>query len=500
MKINIFNGGLNVRQAPELIQANEALVCNNVCTNSDQVTSCLGLANGQDVGTFPYYFEAEDIWLGENDVRSYLPYQNKLYWVDGEAPKKYFNGTVFNLGISAPTAAPTAVVNTTAGNLNGTFQYVYTYYNVNDGTESAPSPVSEEVSPSNEQVDLTVATSSDPQVTHIKIYRVGTGILNFTEIEELPYQSVSFTDNVATLDIIGNILSSQLNTPAPAGLKYLKQAYGIFFGAVGSKLYYSRDIGNPNYWPEVNYISFEEDITGIGVASSGIVVFTKYATHLVSGTSIASFTKYQVDNTKGCINGKTVVEHKGAVLFVSAEGVCAIENSAATHISKFKLGTQELNTVNAVVHNDSYYVQLADNSILCFDMQYGPMFKTYNFGTNFLTVAENKLYALKDLLLYEMFTGAPVELSYETGNLTDGSSSMLKQYNSVYLDGAGEFKLAIYIDDIKVQEVNIVFAVKPYELAIPQQLQRGSRIRFSFSGTGTIKEIEYKAGGRQNGK
>ena len=134
MQLSDFSGGLNVRQAPELIQPNEATICKNVDIGSGQLKSVKGLGTASITALLDaYYYLSKAQWMPNASTRDYLEYQGKLYWTDGTQPKKYDGTTTSNLGLQNPTAAPTVAVGA-AGSLDGTLQYVYTYYNSVDGT------------------------------------------------------------------------------------------------------------------------------------------------------------------------------------------------------------------------------------------------------------------------------------------------------------------------------------------------------------------------------
>ena len=503
MKLQVFNGGLNIRQAPELIGANEATVCLNADLSSDQLSSAKGLgALHSSPGAYPYYWEANDEWMANANTRDYSPYQNKLYWSDGSVAKKYNGTTTQDLGITAPTVSPEveSVVVFASSGVEGVVQYVYTYYNSADGTESRPSPVSREIDVTTYWAKVKVEGSTDPQVTNIFVYRVGSAFTSFVKVAELANSLVWHFDTLPDDDVIGEQLTSTLNGKAPVGLKYLAQSYGVFFGAVGEKLYFTRDIGNPNYWPETYYIDFDLAITGLAVISSGLAVFTKYETYLISGTNSSTFVKYLISSDQGCITHNSIVTKQGAALFMSTDGLCTVSGNNVVVLSKSKLGKQTFSTVCARMHDEVYYAQLTDGTILSFDVRYAPTFSYYNFNSAWLVVANDVLYANLGAGIYPMFAGGLVPYNYTTGNITEGSLSELKQYNTIYAYVTGTHTLNVYINNILVATRLLLESKKPIDIAIPQMFQTGSSIKFELTGTGVIKELEYKAMGRQNGR
>ena len=102
--------------------------------------------------------------------------------------------------VSAPSAAPTVAVNTTSGNLDSTYYYVYSYVTPSGITNY--SPVSSSVTPVNQQVNVTVTASTNPLVTGINIYRTKAGETSsgpFYLVNSSPLSNTTqtYTDNIA---------------------------------------------------------------------------------------------------------------------------------------------------------------------------------------------------------------------------------------------------------------------------------------------------------------
>lgn len=380
--------------------------------------------------------------------------------------------------------------------VSGTVQYVYTYYNVNDGTESQPSPVSIELSTQNSRVSTSVTASPDPQVTHIKLYRIGNNLLSFTEVAELSNTSTTYLDIVPDGYVTGQILSSSLNGKAPAGLKYLVQTYNVFFGAVGTKLYFTRDIGNPNYWPETYYIEFYDTVTGIAPVANGVVVTTRYKAFLVTGTNVSTFVKYELSGDQGGVSHHSIAARGGQALLVSTDGICTTSGQPLQVLSKSALGKATLDVVNAVVVDEVYYVQQASGKILAFDFRYVPRIVEYDFGTSYLVVANDVLHGVVDGELYQLFAGEPTNYVYQTGNLTDGSLTSTKLYKKVHCFATGVNTLSISINGKVVQTKQLVEGLN--DISVPQEWQRGEYTSFLLTGTGIVKELEYKVEHKKN--
>jgi len=106
--------------------------------------------------------------------------------------------------VDPSASAPTAAINPTAGNLNGTYRYAITFVTA-DGETNVQS-YSPAVSPVNEQVDLSsIAVSSDSRVVARRIYRntgVYTASTNIYLVATInDNTSTKYTDNIPDGDL-----------------------------------------------------------------------------------------------------------------------------------------------------------------------------------------------------------------------------------------------------------------------------------------------------------
>ena len=497
MKLQQFDGGLHTRVKPHLILPNEAVVY----TNADSETGVLQPVKDKsatNISVSEYFVKYGAEWVSSSTPTDYLEYRGTLYWTDGIAPKKRKNGVTRNLGIASPTTAPTIAING-AGNLAGTYSYIVTYYNQTDGTESPPSAISVELEVEEQQILVTgIPVSSDPQVTHKRIYRIGGGLTLFTLVDTIANNVTTFSDNLADPDVDGLILESESNYPCPPTAKYLTEAYAIGFVAVGDTLRWSR-VGDLNYWPIENEIEFFDAITGITIVSEGLLVFTKFQTWIISGTGSDSFVKYLVSSDQGCLDHYTIARVGGGVVFVSTDGVCSSSGGAVTVETKVKLGKLQLNTVNACVHDEVYYLSVADGSILAIDFRYGQVFKRLELGVTKVANVEDTLYGWKDGALYTLFTSStPLSFMYVSPVFQEGAYTEEKLYKVFYARSEGQVQLEIWLDGLLLKTEALPTGTT--EIKVAQELQRGHAVQFKIYGTGVFYELEYKPIGRQNGR
>lgn len=118
------------------------------------------------------------------------------------------DGTIPNPG--DPTA-PTAALNATAGNLNGTYEWAVTF--VTAGGETLMSPVSNPVSPVNQQADLTGIPIGGTGVTARNIYRDRNGSGNWRLVGTISNNTgTTFTDNVSNATHDANQVAPAVDT------------------------------------------------------------------------------------------------------------------------------------------------------------------------------------------------------------------------------------------------------------------------------------------------
>lgn len=381
------------------------------------------------------------------------------------------------------------------GPLSGVYTYVYTFYNSVSGVESAPSAVSNEVTVGAGKVNIIGLVSSiDPQVDKKIIYRVGGNLAKFTQVAVISNSTGTYLDEIADVDLTGELLESTSWNASPAGLKYLTEAYAMLFGAVGTKLYYT-PIGIPDAWPGDYFIECVEEITGIGVAANGLFVFTLNSTIIVSGTGPTSLAKSPLSKSQGCISHYSIVSQDGVVYWASNDGICASSGGKPVVITRPKLGKQRLTPLKAVTIDEVYYLLQEQGSLLAIDFRYTPIVKYFDIDIDNIIVAEDKLYGWKAGQLSELFAGSSyLELKYLSPKLSDGLVSEKKTYKKVYIYSKGVLKLDIYIEDVLVQQVDLVNQ-DAHTVQVPQQYQRGCYIQFGVSGTGELLELNYTVEG-----
>lgn len=489
MKLNNFGTGVNTLVDPSLLDVSFATVSVNVDVTAGPLKPVNAPTDVQAApGKYVAWYDTKDAWVIGTTPRDYLEYQGVLYWTqEGEAQQ--YNGTALTkLGIAAPANMP-VVAQYGRGGQDGVYQYMYSYYNDLTGIESSVSPLSAEVNLVGAGATVSYLASTDPQVTHVRIYRIGGTWTDFLLVTSVPNVNGAYVDTLADEFLTGTLAGSTRHNPPPVNLRFITEQFGMFFGAVSTRLYYGLGDGNPQYWPAENYFELFEPITSIAAVTEGILVFTKTSTTLLTGHDATSFMLYPIDKTKGSINHATTVSLGGVALTVGANGVYAAAANGVKSASQAFLGDVQLSTVNAIVLDDVYYLQLTDGRILCYDYRLGGnKFYHLDFDTEYLATDYNYLYGVRLGRLVKLFGDGLTSYTYKTGVITEGEYSTAKSYNKFYVRSKGELTMKIYIDEALVLTKELA-GNELHEVTPPQFYRKGYGVELEFTGTGTVYEV-----------
>jgi len=509
IKLNKFDGGLNTRVGKHLLALNEATACENVDLFSQSLRSvkapkALGISLKSNI----YHYKGS--WLSSDEDRDYQEFQGKLYYSSSDSyVQKTSDGSQwYDLGIKKPRqlAMPGASY---PGNKLGLYYYSYTYYNSSDGEESASADYTEwnglSTKPgSYARVEL--KTSTDVQVTHIRLYRMGGDLLNMTLVATLSNSAQTYIDELADIDIAGNHqLDTQNTRKAPYGLRFLTETGGMFFGALnleaagavaqdlnnldyGYRLWFSA-VGNLGAWSNFNYIVFNSAITGLAPVQNGLLVFTKFKTYIVTGASPATMSRFLLDDAQGCLSHKTISYIDNQAIWLSSDGLCTTTGGAVKVLSRDKLGKLNLTGIkDAIVFDGVYYICYADE-ILVADLRSGLRFSTLAISADSFHSFDDVLYYSANGYLYEMQAGSYAELTYRTGYITT-EYSYFKLYDNMRLSYSGDFNVGIFTGDkgytYDISSVSrTVTEIKGFNNTIADGLE------FQIKGKGTIYEISF---------
>lgn len=500
MKQQVFSGGLAVRQRPQFIQADQGEVFRNIdiakstlCSLPDKVKTALSLSQ------FTFYFQEEDRWLGYDNPTSFVEYQGTVYAVDGATPKRIKGAVTAGIGIQPPSTGDfTGSVVPGSGDLDGTYSYVLTFYDSTAGIESGPSPVSEDfVVTSPGRVDFAaLPVSADPTADKKRLYRIGGTLTAFTLVTELPNATVAYSDTQSDVAIVGEILTTQSDLPAPSTLTHLAQYNGMLFGANGYELNFT-PVGAPTAWPAAFGIRYPSRVVGSAATPNGLVVLTVDKTYLITGTDPSNLRSRTLDERLGCVSMESIQEFGPTAVWVSRAGICASGGGQVEILSLDLLGEREYSPVSSAVTNRRYFFTDASGITVCMDARFKLCFYELEFNVRTLASAGLDLYGWSPDGFYKLMAD-PNELmpfSYKSPRFVEGASSNLKSYKKIYIYAKGDIIINVYINDSLVL-TKVLVGEKSHEFQVPAEKQRGYFIQFELSGKGEVYELEYVAGGR----
>ncbi len=104
MILATFDGGLNTRLEPHLINPSESVIYTNVDNASGILKSIKDktITHIPDALQYAFYFVAEAEWQFSITPTAWVEFQERLYWSDGVQPKKRIASITYNLGIDTP--------------------------------------------------------------------------------------------------------------------------------------------------------------------------------------------------------------------------------------------------------------------------------------------------------------------------------------------------------------------------------------------------------------
>jgi hypothetical protein len=376
---NNFAGGMNEVLSPALLESNTAALLLNANIDSGKLSSIkLPVMVSDSPATLNHYGSSN---------RSLVKFYERFYWSNNDAAEApFYGGNIENyLGIPYPDYTKNVRLEYEgSGTLSGTYKYCVTFVNPN-GWESAPGSLEtyeRTMKPDKQNVKITV-TWDDPKISYAKIYRTQNQGADFYCVGEVKKSADSFTDSTDDYILIGlEPLQTIDNYPPPDRGKYLCNSGNVFFLAVGSTLHFSVQ-GNPHAWPPLNFIGFDDVITGITPEFQGVLVFTRNNTYRVTGADdIATLTKSFIPGNQGCIKYNTISQVSNAPVWLSNDGICLWDGEKISLVSQRILKGTNLQPVCSVSANDCYFL-FRENGAIVFDYRNGGVFSKLDFTCDY---------------------------------------------------------------------------------------------------------------------
>lgn len=373
LKLDNFSG-LSPRTGPTNLAPNQAQTANNVKLQSGEIRPWRkpvpvytpGLSDVLSIYKLENSNTGGSAWLEFSVDTDVVPgpvadtSEFRVYYTDGTAPKKTnwnlattsgtgtkpFPNTSYNMGVPAPTGAPTLAASTGSAE---TRAYVYTYIGTFGSVleESAPSPAAS-ISLASTTTTVTVSgfstaptTSAGYNITAIRIYRSVTSgtsaqYLYVGQVTVNPATgaaSGSFTDNIAAASL-GSALTSTYFTPPPAALRGLiAMPNGILAGFTGNQVWFCEPY-LPHAWPVSYMMTVGAPIVGLGVFGQTLVVCTTQTPFLITGSQPGAMSQEKVPLPEPCVSKKSVTSDQFGVLYASPNGLVSIAPGTQDVISR----------------------------------------------------------------------------------------------------------------------------------------------------------------------
>ena len=261
------------------------------------------------------------------NLPSFATGNNLCFIVNGTDAKKYDGTTVYGIGITAPSSAPTLADSGTAGVPDGTYEAYVTYYNSSTGQESSAGTTSSTLTLTTNKIDFSaIPVSAEAQVDTRRIYLRNTGTMsNF-------YLAVTISDNVTTTSSAYNGADSALvdigpdteeNNPPVSGVKFAVYHKSRLFLADNTKFYYSKidmtESFDPDAYEEPNP-SDGQAITGIFSIFDLLIIFKTNSTYVLVGDDPDTWAIRPIENTIGCVTARSVILTEGRLFWYSEQG------------------------------------------------------------------------------------------------------------------------------------------------------------------------------------
>lgn len=178
-----------------------------------------------------------------------------IFALNGVDRKRIEDSAVSEWGIDAPTVAPVLSVGSATG-LTGDYNARYTYVRKVGSVvvaESNPSPAAGSATTlTDDKLNVSVTAPTDPQVTHIRLYRTSANGLLYNFDQDIAVGSTSFVSSQGDSDL-GDLLETDHDRP-PLGTVVFGPAFdGTCFILKDNLLYYCKP-KQPEYWPALYFI------------------------------------------------------------------------------------------------------------------------------------------------------------------------------------------------------------------------------------------------------
>lgn len=282
--------------------------------------------------------------------------------------------TIYYSGSVAPSTSTSGTGITAATG----WQYVYCYYNSTTGHVSSPSAASVSTGAvTNKTVNVTVTASTDPQVDKIRIFRTTDGGGGqYFEITQSPVANASAAYPDTTPDVSLSTVTAPtggFNDPPPNSRGFVWFANRIWMfkdNKVYATDWEEQNIGVPEEscvsGPAGNFWSYDAEVTGLSVASDGVIIFLAGAVRKIDGDSLDTFRRTTISIGIGCRERATICRLGNVTAFLAnTNSIWMTDSASMREISKYVQST-----IDGIDHSKasmSFHVQGQNRWLILLD-------------------------------------------------------------------------------------------------------------------------------------
>lgn len=470
--------------------------------------------------------------LSSNLITTIIPFRplnEQTIWAfiaDDNVMQKDNGSSITNWGISSPSTKATLSVGSSTG-LTGDYKVQFTYVRKKDGVllhESNPSPISDALTVSDENIDISdIPTSSDSQVTHKRIYRsLANGSVTFfdTEIED-SVTSVSL-DQADTA--LGSQVATNNDVPPNASWAVSHQEH----------IFLCRDASNPHYlwwsrrfrpesFPSDQFLEIgnADDPLQCAIENNGLLaVFSKKTKYRILGNVTTGFIHQEALSRRGTSSPLAVIPTPFGIIFVANDGVF-VTNIASKDT---EISSQIAPLFNQETKNEMSPINLNKSNTISSAYFKNKFYFSYPSGTStnpdtiavfsndtkkwyFFDHPIRSLYVDHDFdelvggstdgFTYVLETGtddggSDISLEVQTKDYSGGVHDVRKLFRYFKIDAdmlTGTLTAEVFIDNVALPNTFSITGTRTKQLIpLPQDAFGYSwRVKLTYSGTSRIK-------------
>ena len=495
---NIFNGGINNVIESHLLAPNFSKDLRNCKIQNGAISSANApkiLQNLPDEGL-----------IYQTGNRSIVRFAGNYYWSDNETGE--LNSSLGYLGVPSPNTKAVARAGVAGARFAAakTYKYLYTFITA-DGYRSAPLSTTDVTAfTPNGAIGSIILTNIDPAmpdyVSDIEFWRTPADGLVYYKVGQVDRWAnpgdIEFEDE---LDDVSLLLNEQYDLATAAGRpdlgRYLTERNSVFYLASDDRLYFSEQ-SNPHAYDQLNYIVFDDTITGTISTETYTLVFTRNRAYQITGNSAIDIAKQEIPDSQGVKNWQTVGRVKNMPLWVSNDGLCAYQPYDNRSGRKITVLTDNLfdlpdNPLSAEVANDIYYLFYEDETIAFDFVENLKVYKLdWKFDWAWYDKDDDILVGKKASVYYDAEGGDKYEWEYLSPEFVADDMHKLKQFGRMVADSDADLDITFYTDGNEVWKYTLPHMGVDNRREFISPLVEGRRIQVKIKSTGTLRGISYE--------